>query len=197
MNDILRIHNRVFHPRMPLLGTSSAKRGVRVFLAVILAACWLATPINAALPLPKPAATWQTPRVTDVKGQALAWLDATKPTADVRAKANAIWSGLSAKPSEEELLIRLTQTFALANPNAAKLVTLCSEPRGHLLIPTQPWLRDGSLPPLMVNNLRLLFGRWLIEQSLFDESLEQLSGLKPSDVVAPASLLFYQSVVYH
>ena len=36
-----------------------------------------------------------------------------------------------------------------------------------------------------------------MHESLFDEALEQLSGLTPGDVVAPASLLFYQSVVYH
>jgi hypothetical protein len=32
---------------------------------------------------------------------------------------------------------------------------------------------------------------------LFDEAQEQLAGLTPADVVAPASLLFYQSVVNH
>jgi hypothetical protein len=95
------------------------------------------------------------------------------------------------------LLVRLARTFAMVNPNAAKLVTMCSAPRGQLIIPTQPWLRDGSAPPLFANNLRLLFARWLVEQSLFDEALEQVSGLTPGDVVAPASLLFYQSVVYH
>ena len=36
-----------------------------------------------------------------------------------------------------------------------------------------------------------------MHESLFDEAQEQLSGLTPADVVAPASLLFYQSVVYH
>ena len=46
-------------------------------------------------------------------------------------------------------------------------------------------------------NLRLLYARWLVHESLFDEAQEQLSGLAPADVVAPASLLFYQSVVYH
>jgi hypothetical protein len=76
-------------------------------------------------------------------------------------------------------------------------MALCSEPRSQLVVPSQPWLRDASLPPLFTNNLRLLFGRWLIEASLYDEALEQLSDLTPRDVVAPASLLFHQSVVYH
>ncbi len=127
----------------------------------------------------------------------LAWLDAAKAAPDVRAKAAAIWSGLSPRASEDDLLIRLARTSALVNPQSAKLLALCSEPRGQLLIPAQPWLRDGSVPPLLANNLRLLFARWLVEQSMFDEALEQLSGLAPADVVAPAAVLFYQSVVYH
>ena len=49
----------------------------------------------------------------------------------------------------------------------------------------------------MAANLRLLYGRWLVQQSLFDEASEQLAGLNPGDVVAPAELLFYQGVVYY
>ena len=170
-------------------------------LAAGLAACWLIAVLPAAAQSPpatnKPVPTWQPPRPADVKAQVLAWLDATKAAPTVRAEAAAIWSGLSPRASEDDLLIRLARTSALVNPQAAKLVALCSEPRCQLLIAAQPWLRDGSVPPLLTNNLRLLFARWLVEQSMFDEALEQLSGLAPGDVVAPAALLFYQSVVYH
>jgi hypothetical protein len=153
-------------------------------------------------PLAKPAPTWQTPSGGQVKTEALAWFDAKlkeskKPDAKLRAKADALWASLPATPSEDDLLIRLARTFALVDANAAKLVTMCSEPRGQLIVPSQPWLRDPKSPPLFTNNLRLLFARWLIEASLFDEASEQLSDLTPRDVVAPASLLFHQSVVYH
>jgi len=176
-------------------------RTMNCLLTAALAASWLiaASPAPAQSPLPpaKPAPAWQPPRAAEVKAQALAWLDATKTSPAVRAKADAIWSSFSASASEDDLLVRLARTFALAHRNAAKLATMCSEPRGQLVTPAQPWLRDGSAPPLLANNLRLFFARWLVEQSLFDEALEQLLGLAPGDVVAPASLLFYQSVVYH
>ena len=170
-------------------------RNLNVLLAAAVAAFWLLAASPAPAQSPSPA--WQPPRANEVQAQALAWLDATKPDAAVRAKAGAIWTGLSAAASEDDLLVRLARTFAMANPNATKLVAMCSEPRGQLIIPAQPWLRDGSEPPLVANNLRLFFARWLVDQSLFDEALEQLSGLAPGDVVAPASLLFHQSVVYH
>jgi hypothetical protein len=170
-------------------------------LGVVLAALWLAAasaaPGQAPAAVPKSAPTWQPPRGVEVKAEALAWLDATKPAADVRGKADAIWSGLAARAAEDDLLVRLARTFALVNHDAAKLVALCSEPRSQLAVPPERWLRDGGAAPLVTNNLRLLFARWLVEQSLYDEAMEQLAGLKPSDVVAPASLLFYQSVVYH
>jgi hypothetical protein len=126
-----------------------------------------------------------------------AWLDAKKVDAATRAKAEALWSDVPAQASEDELLVRLARTFAWIDPNAAKLVALCSQPRSQLVVPSQAWLADGGAPTLFAANLRLLYARWLVHASLFDEAQEQLSGLTPGDVVAPASLLFYQSVVYH
>ena len=137
-------------------------------------------------------------RPEEVKAQAFAWLEAKKVgRRPFAAKAEAIWSDLPAAASEDDLLVRLARTFALVDPNAAKLVALCSAAAEPIGRSRQPWLRDGSAPPLFANNLRLLYARWLVHESLFDEALEQLSGLTPGDVVAPASLLFYQSVVYH
>lgn len=179
---------------------SRKRKHLIVLLAVALSAPWLigAAPAEAQSDtMLKSAPAWQSPQPAQVKAEALAWLDSQKPDASVRAKAEAIWSGLPTAASEDDLLVRLARTFALADPKAANLLKLCSEPRSQLLIPGQPWLRDAGLPPLFTNNLRLLFARWLIEASLFDEALEQLSDLKPGDVVAPASLLFHQSVVYH
>ena len=158
-------------------------------IAVTLAVWALAEALSA-----QPTA-WQPPKAQDVRASALAWLEARKADAATRAKAEAIWSDLPAPTSEDELLARLARTFALADPNAAKLVALCSAPRGQLAVPSQPWLADGSAPPVFTANLRLLYARWLVHESLFDEAQEQLSGLMPGEVVAPASLLFYQSVV--
>ena len=69
-----------------------------------------------------------------------------------------------------------------------------SQPRTEFAVPKQPWLNAGAGTPFFVNNLKLLLARWMVHESMFDEALEQLSGLKPKDVVAPASLLFYQSI---
>ena len=37
-----------------------------------------------------------------------------------------------------------------------------------------------AVPPLLAANLRLLYARWLVHESLFDEAQEQLAGLTPA-----------------
>ncbi len=64
-------------------------------------------------------------------------------------------------------------------------------------MPDVGWLADENTAPLERANLRLVYGQWLVHQSLVDEAAEQLKDLKPEDVVDPAALLFYQAVVYH
>jgi hypothetical protein len=140
---------------------------------------------------------WRPPRAQDVRAQTFAWLGAKKVDPATQAKAEAIWSGLASSAAEDDLLVRLARTFALLDGKAARLLEMCAQPRGRLVVPSQTWLADGSTPPLFAANLRLLYARWLVHESLFDEAQEQLAGLSPGDVVAPASLLFYQSVVCH
>ncbi len=140
---------------------------------------------------------WKTPSMESVKSKAMDWLKERNADETVRAKAEEIWARTSSQIKEEDLLQRLAATFALVDSNSEKLVALCSQPRGSLVLPEQTWLGDPQAPPFVVNNMRLFYARWLVQELLFDEAREQLSGLEPSDVAAPATLLFYQSVVYH
>lgn len=146
---------------------------------------------------PGQPAVWQPPKLVEVKAHVFAWLDTKKVDAVVRSKAEALWANLSEQASEDELLVGLAKVFALIDPNAAKLLQLCSQSRSQLVLPGQPWLADGSAPPFFAANLRLLYARWLVHESMYDEAQEQLSGLTPADVIAPATLLFYESVVNH
>jgi hypothetical protein len=155
-----------------------------------------ATAADPTDPLAK-SPTWAAPRAQEVRAEALKWLEEKKPDEATKAKAAALWSALPQQTGEADLLAALAGTVALADENAAKLVALCAKPKDQLILPPQPWLSDAKTPPLVTHNLRLLYGRWLMHAELFDEALEQLSGLNPCDVAAPATLLFYQGVAYH
>ncbi|MFH1265776.1 MAG: hypothetical protein ABIK89_08605 [Planctomycetota bacterium] len=143
--------------------------------------------------------SWQPPPVEEVRKQVFAWLDARQVDEGIRTKAAELWPVDSPQPSGDDLLARLAQTIALADENARSLVDLCASPRTDLVPPSPAWLSDPlhQTPPLVAANLRLVYGRWLVQESLFDEAREQIAGLRPEDVVDPASLLFCQGVVYH
>lgn len=167
----------------------------------LLVGC-LSTTLLAATnlpPTPDPLArtpAWQAPGLEKVRAEAFAWLEERKPDAALRKKAEALWADVSAS-SAVDRLGKLAATFALVDDNARRLVALCSKPAADPLIPSEPWLSDPKTSPLVSHNLRLLFGAWLAQQSMFEEAKEQLGALKPADVVDPASLLFYQSVIHH
>ena len=149
----------------------------------------------AAAPAIRKAPTWQPERGSVVRAEAIGWIMQTNP--DLASQATSLWEGVNDSTAGGELLDRLAQTFSLADSRAAALVELCSHPRTRVVLPEQTWLNDKSTSPLEAANMKLYFGRWLVEGQWFDEALEQLDGLQTSDVVAPAELLFFQGVVYH
>jgi len=140
--------------------------------------------------------TLRAPETEKVREQALAWLAEQGADNEVLDRAEKIWND-DAGPYAADVVLRLAATMALVDQRAADLVHLCSQPRQHVIVPAQEWLADENLAPLVRDNLRLLHGRWLAQEKLYDEALAELDALEPDDVVDPASLLFYQGVVHH
>jgi hypothetical protein len=155
------------------------------------------TSVPLSDPLIRKAPTWAPPQVPEVRAQVAAWLQKCTADAAIRAKAEALFGGVSDQATGSELLDRLAETCALVDPKVAELVELCSHPRTRVTLPAFAFLTDPKTPPLVAANMRLYFGRWLVQGQWFEEALEQLGSLKPADVVAPAELLFYQAVSYH
>ena len=175
----------------------------RTVPAAVVLLCAIAAPLGAQPPdaqsldvLAKTPA-WQPASPQSVRAEVLAWLDSYKPAESVRAEAVALWPVGEEELTGRQILDRLAQTFAVVDQSARQLVDLCAKPAQGPIPPPPAWLTDEKTPPLVANNLRLFYGRWLAHQRLFDESLEQLSGLQPREVVDPASLLFYQAVAFH
>jgi hypothetical protein len=132
-----------------------------------------------------------------VKAQ-LAECAPVQPAAEAaRLKIEALGPDEATPLGGSELLDRLTASLAALDPQAAAVVAACQQP---LLTPIPAKfdiLADEKAPPLVRNNLRLLYGRYLAQHNLVDEALELLRGLQPADVVDPATLLFYQAVGHH
>lgn len=147
-------------------------------------------------PKPKlpPLPPWQPPRAEEVRDKVFGWLAGRQVPPEHQQQINQLWAGDLSQISGLDLLLRVVLTYALADKEAAELVKLCSAPRIHLILPSFPWLQDPKTDRYMAANLRLLYGRWLVHEMLYEEALEILGNLNPEDVADPASLLFYQSV---
>ena len=168
------------------------------YLAIICLLCVmpLATSLQADEDLEK-RATWQQPTAAEIKGQVdqlLAELQADEATL---AKVEAVWSDELASAFAMELIDRVATSISLVDETTTALVDLCGLGQPTLMPPSFDFLQDAGLPPLIRNNLRLVYGRWLAQQEFYDESLAQIGDLQPEDVADPASLLFYQGVCQH
>ena len=142
-------------------------------------------------------ASWRVPSVETVREDVLGWLSSAEIDDAPRATAAALWESAGVEGNADHVLDLVCATFAAVDPQARELVDLCSRPRGKATLPDVAWLSDDKRPALERQNLRLLLARWMVQELLYDEAFEQMHGLEPSDVVDPAALLFYQSVVYH
>ena len=164
----------------------------------LFAACGLASYSPAADdsdPFAKTPAI-KAPTVDDVRAGVLKYLDEIKADEVLRTQVIPLWSS-ELPTSATEILDRLVDTLALADADARQLAALCDAPLTNPSLPDFTWLDDPSKPALARHNLRLLYGRWLSRERLYEESLVMLAELQPEQVVDPASLLFYQGIAHH
>ena len=139
--------------------------------------------------------TWGAPSAAAVRQQLNEWLDAHSADESARQQIEAIWPDTPNVADPDDVLSQLAASFAVVDQRAAEIVKLCSMPL-ELHLRDFAWLADEKTPAFERYNLRLYLTRWMVRNRLFDEAAEQLEQLEPDQVVDPAGLLFYQSVVY-
>lgn len=142
--------------------------------------------------------TWELPSYESVRAEALEWIEKSDAPADQRETMRSLWPQTELRDaSGSTLLTRLIETFAIADPQVAHLVEACNARFEGPGLPSAGWLEQAEYPPFQENNLRLYYARWLGQQAYYDEVVQVLEGLKPTDVVDPAGLLFFRTVAHH
>jgi len=142
-------------------------------------------------------ATWAPLKYSEIRAQVMAWRDGAQLDEAAKAKIDELWPADAAELPEITALDRVAQTLAAVIPAAQEVLAFCNQPYNHTPLPEFAILKDESQPALVRYQLRLVYGRWLVQNDLYDEALQQLEGLTPEQVVAPATLLFHQSVAHH
>jgi hypothetical protein len=170
----------------------------RIFsLGAFASLLWIGASASAQVALDDEFAkepSWKSPTLAEVRAQVTKWLDERKPDEALRKQAEALWAD---DVPASDLLPQTVKTIALIDGPSKTLADLCSKPHGTVTTPEFAWLADEKTPAFMRNNLRLWLGKWLAQERLYDEALPQLKDLQATDVVDPATLLFYQSVCHH
>jgi hypothetical protein len=106
-----------------------------------------------------------------------------------------LWVFTEETPSPEDIHARAVETFKIVSPEAQKLITACQY--GTLSPPDASLLSNGDLDPFFVANLRAHLARFLGQSEFYDEALEQFDQIELSQVIDPASVLFFKAVCQH
>ena len=140
--------------------------------------------------------TWELATSDAVFEQLSKFLTDSRLPPETQAAARNGWSANSGEHESPELLDRLVVAIAPTDERVAALISHCSATQARGPLTDFAWLADSETPQLVRYNMRLYLARWLVQTGYYDEAISWMSGLKPSDVVAPEALLFYQAVAY-
>jgi tetratricopeptide (TPR) repeat protein len=108
-----------------------------------------------------------------------------------------LWTQPDEPPSSESLFDLTVQTFALVDKTTRIFVDACGLQHAPLLPPEARLLEQADAGPYYLANMSLFYGRYLAHRQMFEEALEVLEKANLSDVVDPASLLFFKAVCQH
>lgn len=140
-------------------------------------------------------ASWDFPSADTVQADLEYWIGEREMSDDQRESVLAVWE--EGASDAQDMLARFTAAVAEADERVLALQNVCQSGQPSGAPPSFPWLSDGATKPVVRQNMRLAYGRWLAQNAFYDEAQEQLRGIDPREVVDPATLLFYRGVVSH
>jgi hypothetical protein len=137
--------------------------------------------------------TLRAPSSETARAQALAWLkSAGKSDAGAMKRFDAIWAD-----SERSLTDRLADTFALGDAEAAGLLAVVRDPVRPAPTTVPAVLTDSRRPAYFRANLALAYGKALCRRRVYEEALGALKGIRPDQLVEPATYFFHRAVAEH
>jgi tetratricopeptide (TPR) repeat protein len=127
-----------------------------------------------------------------VQTQARDWLKQTgKANNDMLQQFETLW-----QQNERSTLDRLADTFALADPQVARLLEDARDPLNPS--PTEiPDMLKNDKDSFFQSNLSLAYAKNLVHRRVYEEALEILNQVKAEDVIDPAAYLFQRAVCEH
>ena len=130
--------------------------------------------------------------------RALAWATAhAGDDADAKERAEQIWQAGAESAGARDLLERVVDTFAAADPETRTLVEACRGVGASGVPPAAEVLDRGDADPFFRANLGLYYARHLAQRLMYDEALEAFAKIEVEHAVDPASYFFFKAVCEH
>lgn len=140
--------------------------------------------------------SWSQPSADAVSAQLQDYLDRSGATPQAQSAAHAAWQDDDRRASGDSALDRVIAALAAVDPRVAELQQQWRGPFAPGDVTWISWLDEPETDPLVRSAVRLAHGRWLVQQTLYDEAARELEQLAVAEVVDPASLLFYRMAAY-
>jgi hypothetical protein len=164
-------------------------------LSFMAGLCCLYCSSFAADDLPAPS-TWEFPTTEFIQGEFDAWVATQDLDEQALAAIAKAWQGVDQESSPEALNGAIIRSVQVVLPSTAEPIAQAL--RGDLIsVPDVDAMQLDSLPPVIRDNLKLLFGKSLALGQLYDESKAMLADVDVRRVADPAALFFYRAVGHY
>lgn len=130
----------------------------------------------------------------EVRQRIQSWLKERQVTDEVQQRFVELWKSADENLQPERLLDLTVQSFALSDAKANELIQESNSTPVSLVLPRMEFLKQSDRSTFFLANVSLYYGRFLVEQRLYDEAWDVLKAVEPRQVVDPASLFFFQAV---
>lgn len=138
--------------------------------------------------------TWQYPSHEVVQQLIDDWLAEANVDQAIAGQIRQQWQ----EPVDpDQRLSVFASSLELLGGELSDLVRRTRTARFDKALPDVACLDDSSQPDFLRNHAKLVYARWLVQNQLYNETLEQLASITTEDVIDPASLLFFQSIANH
>lgn len=137
--------------------------------------------------------TWQIPSHAEVEVMLQDWATETDVPETVWIQVQQQWA--EPIPSSQRLSL-LSRSFELLGGDLGTLMQSTRTSRFARTLPDVSFLEDVP-SEFIQHHARLIFARWLVQNQLYNETLEQLTEVPLEKVMDPATLLFCQAIAHH
>lgn len=145
-------------------------------------------------------ATWQPADAEKISAAFEEWIVDTQVDREI---ADRVRKWLQENPVDSpEPLDGIVDALSVVDPNVERVREELLKKLQSVGEPPQPLaissvLENESTAPFVKDHVRLLYGRWLARQKLYDESLAQLDQIEMDKILDPVTLLYHRGLMQH